>query len=216
VEVWPARTNAAFLARCLRDADFQAARIDTGFIDERLPALVAPPTAAPPAEAVGALDAPPPGGSAWSPETGARGFRLGAEARLTATLRIDGALAEAPFAFGDASVVRLADGDVIAFADGAALRLSRGGASGSDGGAAVSDGTVRTPMPGRIVRVAVSEGEIVRAGQTLLVLEAMKMEHVLTTPMDGEVLELTAAEGDQVTDGVVVARITARTGQTPA
>jgi 3-methylcrotonyl-CoA carboxylase alpha subunit len=209
VEVWPVRTNAAFLARCLADPDFRAGRIDTGFIEARLAALTDATTAAPAPDAVGALDPPPVGGSAWSPAAGATGFRLNGGTRTTASLRVDGALTQAPFAFGPADVVRLGDGDLIAFSAGAAIRLSRGGADGADTGAAAFDGAVRTPMPGRIARVAVANGDEVRAGQTLVVLEAMKMEHVLTTPAAGRILEVTVREGDQVVDGLVVVRLEA-------
>jgi 3-methylcrotonyl-CoA carboxylase alpha subunit len=216
VEVWPVRTNAAFLARCLAEPDFLAGRIDTGFIEARLAALTAPPTAVPSPEAVGALDPPGPGGGAWSPAGVARGFRLGAPARTTASVRVDGVLAELPFAFGAAEVVALEDGDVVAFVGGAAVRLGRGGAAGTDGGAASVDGAIRTPMPGRIVRVTVAVGDAVRSGETRVVLEAMKMEHALAAPADGRVAELAAREGDQVVEGLVVARIDTGAAATPA
>ncbi|PZS37921.1 MAG: acetyl/propionyl-CoA carboxylase subunit alpha [Pseudonocardiales bacterium] len=57
-------------------------------------------------------------------------------------------------------------------------------------------GAVRTPMPGTIIAVDVVEGQQVTAGARLLVLEAMKMEHVLTAPIDGVVRELRARPGD--------------------
>jgi 3-methylcrotonyl-CoA carboxylase alpha subunit len=217
VEVWPVRTNAAFLAKCLAEPDFLAARIDTGFIEARLAALVAPPQTPPPPEAVGALDPPPPGGVAWSPATGARGFRLNGPPRATAVVRRDGAPADLPFAFGVAAeVIRLADGDVIAFAGGAAVRLSLGGAGGSDTGAMAFDGAIRTPMPGRIARVAVSAGDAVRAGETLVVLEAMKMEHALASPVDARVIAVAARVGDQVVENLVVVRLDTGGAATPA
>ena len=56
-------------------------------------------------------------------------------------------------------------------------------------------------MPGRVTAVEVAEGETVAAGQRLLTLEAMKMEHALTAPFDGIVAELSAAAGQQVSEG---------------
>jgi acetyl-CoA/propionyl-CoA carboxylase biotin carboxyl carrier protein len=59
-------------------------------------------------------------------------------------------------------------------------------------------GPVLAPMPGTVTAVHVTDGEAVTAGQTLLVLEAMKMEHRLTAPADGTVRDLSVAAGDQV------------------
>jgi acetyl-CoA/propionyl-CoA carboxylase biotin carboxyl carrier protein len=59
-------------------------------------------------------------------------------------------------------------------------------------------GAVRAPMPGTIIAVDVAEGQQVTAGARLLVLEAMKMEHVLTAPVDGVVRELRARPGSTV------------------
>ncbi len=53
-------------------------------------------------------------------------------------------------------------------------------------------------MPGKVIAVDVSEGDTVIAGQRLMVLEAMKMEHALTAPFDGTVTELNASVGGQV------------------
>ena len=61
-----------------------------------------------------------------------------------------------------------------------------------------SGGPVLAPMPGTVTAVHVSEGEAVTAGQTLLVLEAMKMEHRITAPTDGTVRDLSVGAGDRV------------------
>jgi acetyl-CoA/propionyl-CoA carboxylase, biotin carboxylase, biotin carboxyl carrier protein len=66
------------------------------------------------------------------------------------------------------------------------------------GDAGVADATVRSPMPGTVLAVHVTEGGQVTAGQPLLIVEAMKMEHVVTAPADGVVTELTARVGQQV------------------
>ncbi len=64
---------------------------------------------------------------------------------------------------------------------------------------------VRPSMPGRVVRVAVNRGDVVRRGQTLVVLEAMKMQNEIASPGDGVVRGVGVAEGETVTaDRVVV------------
>ena len=64
--------------------------------------------------------------------------------------------------------------------------------------AVASGGPVVAPMPGTVTAVHVTDGEAVTAGQTLLVLEAMKMEHRVTAPTDGTVDGLSVGAGDQV------------------
>ena len=70
-------------------------------------------------------------------------------------------------------------------------------ASARDDGAA-GDGVVRSPMPGTVRAVQAVVGEKVSAGQPLLIVEAMKMEHTLNAPVDGVVTELTVLPGQQV------------------
>ncbi|MEZ4223967.1 MAG: biotin/lipoyl-containing protein [Polyangiaceae bacterium] len=71
-------------------------------------------------------------------------------------------------------------------------------ASMHGGGAASDDGTVKSPMPGKIVKVLVGEGQDVEAGQAVIVVEAMKMENELAAPRSGQVKRLHVAEGDTV------------------
>lgn len=63
------------------------------------------------------------------------------------------------------------------------------------------DGKITAPMPGTIVSVEVAVGDRVSAGQTLVVLEAMKMEHVISAPGDGSVTVLTVRVGDRIDEG---------------
>ena len=65
---------------------------------------------------------------------------------------------------------------------------------------------VAAPMPGRVVSIAVSVGDAVSAGQTLLVVEAMKMEHGLKAPADGTIDWIGCKVGDQVSEGVELVR----------
>ncbi len=69
----------------------------------------------------------------------------------------------------------------------------------------VSEGSALAPMPGTVVRVGVAKGEAVGAGQVLVVLEAMKMEHAVHAASAGTVVEVDVSEGDQVETGRVLA-----------
>jgi propionyl-CoA carboxylase alpha chain len=69
----------------------------------------------------------------------------------------------------------------------------------------VATGSLLAPMPGSVMSVAVAAGETVSAGQTVLVLEAMKMQHTVAAPHDGVVTDLPVAVGDQVAAGAVLA-----------
>ncbi len=93
------------------------------------------------------------------------------------------------------------------FVDGehAAWELRRHSARAAAGGGAQD--SVRAPMPGRIASLPVQAGQQVRAGQTLVVLEAMKMEHSLQAGDDGVVDAVLVAEGEQVADGALLLRM---------
>ena len=62
-------------------------------------------------------------------------------------------------------------------------------------------------MPGTIVRIAVKAGDSVRSGDTIVVLEAMKMETEIKAPQDGTISSLAVAQGDQVATGQIIAWI---------
>ncbi|SDG26103.1 acetyl/propionyl/methylcrotonyl-CoA carboxylase subunit alpha [Thalassobaculum litoreum] len=67
--------------------------------------------------------------------------------------------------------------------------------------AAEAGGRLVAPMPAKVASVAVSEGDAVKKGTTLIVLEAMKMEHTISAPADGTVAGLPVAAGDLVEEG---------------
>jgi len=70
------------------------------------------------------------------------------------------------------------------------------------GGAAGSSGlSVKSPMPGKVVRILVSEGQAVKRGQGVIVVEAMKMQNELQALVDGVIREIKVAEGDGVEGG---------------
>lgn len=66
-------------------------------------------------------------------------------------------------------------------------------------------GSLLAPMPGNVVRIEAAQGDPVTAGQPVLVLEAMKMEHLIAAPSAGVIAELRVAQGDQVDAGDVLA-----------
>ena len=77
----------------------------------------------------------------------------------------------------------------------------------------VAAGSLLAPMPGSVVRIAVTAGDTVRAGQPILWLEAMKMQHQINAPADGVLAELPVREGQQVEVGTVLAVV--ETGDAP-
>jgi excisionase family DNA binding protein len=81
----------------------------------------------------------------------------------------------------------------------------RHAAAASESGSA----SLSAPMPGRVVAVRATAGDVVEADQVVLVIEAMKMEHAVVSPMDGLLAELLVDEGQQVERGDLVAEIRA-------
>ena len=69
------------------------------------------------------------------------------------------------------------------------------------------DGGLTAPMPGTILEIHVKTGQRVREGQTLLVMEAMKMEHRIQAPKAGEVVSLNFSEGDRVDMGTTLVEL---------
>ena len=70
-----------------------------------------------------------------------------------------------------------------------------------------ADGRVKPPMPGKIVEVKVKEGQAVKEGDVLLVLEAMKMQNDLKSPMAGTVAKVHVQEGSNVEASTVLLEI---------
>ncbi len=118
----------------------------------------------------------------------------GSQGRHTVRVRLDGT--------DTTATVIVRHQDVHVFLDGSVTILNMHDAvehaqdEGSDHG-----GSLTAPMPGKIIALAVKAGDTVKSGDTLLVMEAMKMEHTITSPIDGTVTEVFFGTGDQVTDG---------------
>jgi acetyl/propionyl-CoA carboxylase alpha subunit len=80
-------------------------------------------------------------------------------------------------------------------------------------GSAVEQGSLVAPMPGNVIRLGAAIGDTVTAGQPLIWLEAMKMEHTITAPTDGVLTQLDVTTGQQVDVGAVLARVEAPQSQ---
>ena len=235
VEVYPVKTNAAFLAKCASHPDFIDGAIDTGFIEARLEeltdrAFTDAPTLAAISHRLEAFMEADFKKDVWeSAPSRLLGLRLNSpRAAMHLPMNVDGKTVPLRVALaggtGDDWSWDITVHDGQALDDVTGLPTTYGGDplyvfEGGDvqevdfsyrGGAAhaaASDGAILSPMPGKIVSVAVEAGQAVTKGQTLLILEAMKMEHALAAPFDGVVAQLSATAGGQVSEGVVLARL---------
>jgi len=213
VEVWPVKTNAAFLARAAADPDFRAGQVDTAFIPSKIDSLV--PDTAPSGDiwnmAAAAMLASDFGTESHvgDPWRALQGFRANAAPDRSVALRHGGEtrLVECGWDAPVAGVATAHGETMLVFSEGQAFAFTLPGAGGGAGGGAASDGTMLSPMPGRVISVEVRQGDAVAKGRKLLTLEAMKMEHSLVAPFDGIVAEINASEGAQVTEGTLLVRV---------
>ncbi len=202
VEIWPVHSNASFLARTLRHPDFLAAAVNTGFIERHAEDLVpsGEPTEAVLQAAATAL-LPQQSQDVWTMLTG---FRLNAE--IDRQISVD--VGKRPYLVQVNSVqltVRTENG--VVFHDGEAWEFGAPRAGQNANGSGSGDGAIIAPMPGIIIAVSVAKGDLVKRGQPLVAIEAMKMEQVLHAPFDGTVAELKACQGSQVVEGTLLVRI---------
>jgi len=226
------RSNAGFLAGLLRAEEFRAGRHDTGSVERHLAALAAAPRgldrAAAAAGALALLGREGPAAEATpdpSPWDARDGFQLGGPRELTLPLEVDGAgeTATVSYRSGAASVTVEGEGpagDAVVVGTADAAYVSRRGrqtvvrletVDPFDIAHLGEGGRVVAPMHGKVIEVVVAAGEVVRKGQRLAVIEAMKMEHALTAPVDGTVAELGVRAGSQVAEGELLMTIAAAT-----
>ena len=135
-------------------------------------------------------------------EGGEQHFEIDELGPDTIRFRTDGVMASAKFLRDGDRLHVLYRGATIAVRD---LTLAAPVSAAAAGG----DGKVRAAMNGRVVALLVKPGEQVAAGQPVMTLEAMKMEHVHTAGVAGTVSAIDVAEGEQVTTGRIVVEIAA-------
>ncbi len=70
-------------------------------------------------------------------------------------------------------------------------------------------GTLTSPMPGKVVKIMVAEGDLVEEGQTLLILEAMKMQNEYKSPLNGKLTKIFVQEGAAVETGAPLVMVVA-------
>ncbi len=213
VEVWPVKTNAGFLARCLEAPDFIAGDVDTGFIERNLATLTAEGQPSPAALAgagqAALMEADTGEDSPWRRLAG---FRLNAAPETAVRLFLAGkpVMADAAASAAERASLITPDGEIVVFESGDAFVFSSHPPADDHEGAA-SDGQVRSPMPGKVTQLSVKAGDMVTKGQAMVTLEAMKMEHALAAPYDGTVEAVTVALGDQVSEGAALVKLAAAT-----
>ncbi|WP_411145587.1 biotin carboxylase N-terminal domain-containing protein [Streptomyces sp. x-80] len=232
-------TNAGFLRRLLAHPDVVAGVLDTGLVEREAAGLVVrevPPEVYAAAAAVrqAALEPAVPDGGWRDPFAAPTGFRLGGEAAPTRHwLRVAGHDPVPCDVRPDAGAGQVTPDQVRVTVDGVQHTFHRAGDwLGRDGdawhvqdhdpvaatlrgaaGAHTAD-ALTAPMPGTVTVVKVAVGDEVTAGQGLLVVEAMKMEHVIAAPHAGTVTELDVTAGATVAMDQVLA-VVAPHGTTP-
>ncbi|WP_128375045.1 acetyl/propionyl/methylcrotonyl-CoA carboxylase subunit alpha [Streptomyces cavernae] len=217
-------TNRDLLVRSLRHPEFTEARMDTGFYERHLDELTAPVTDpyAPLAAALADAHGRSRFGGGWRnlpSQPGTKRYLMaGEEHEVRYRHTRDGLTAEAE----DVTVVHADTGRVVLEIAGVrrTFEISRHGDQVyvntttltalprfPDPTADRAPGSLLAPMPGTVVRVAegLAEGAKVEAGQPLLWLEAMKMEHRVAAPASGTLTALHAVPGQQVEVGALLA-----------
>ncbi|WP_374168977.1 biotin carboxylase N-terminal domain-containing protein [Microbacterium sp. WHRI 7836] len=216
-------TNIAFLRMLCQDARVIEGDLDTGLIESLLPLETVKPSASQLAAARDAASDPPASVRTSPLWRELPGWRLGTQDAPHApfvALTDDGdevELDEASPSPSRAGVLAAVDaeGAVWVAEEGRTIRLRpldrrqrmQRRLSARDAGAAATEPEGRAPMPGSVVAVHVTDGDTVSAGEALVSIEAMKMEHPVLAPHDG-VVHLLVAVGDQVRRDQPVARVT--------
>lgn len=201
--VYPIKTNARFLANCLSHPSFVAGEVSTNFISQESETLFYENAISEDLESLSFAMAP----SVESTDFAASdGWRLNQPFRTTFYRMLNGE--EIALNFKPSSQTlkshikrsRVPKGDVV-FIDGLTYLLENMAATSSG---AIGGNTLTASMPGKIIAVNAKAGDAVKAGDPLIVMEAMKMEMTLEAPRDGIVAEVNFETGALVSDGEIL------------
>ncbi len=216
-------TNVAFLKALADHAGFGRGDVDTGLIDRELDMLVAQPEMSPQlmaqaalitADLLGAHD-PKTGFTLWAPldrtirfETGdvvIKSHSVDHHTIVVSDHAVDARLGRHGWTFdGERAVAFARHGAHVTLFDGIGQKLTMIDALDVDTSGGAGGNVIEAPMPGLVTQVAVKAGDAVSEGDRLVVLEAMKMEHVMRAPRDGVVATLAVSQDDQVEAGAML------------
>jgi 3-methylcrotonyl-CoA carboxylase alpha subunit len=199
-------SNTGFLRRCALSDEFAAGTHHVNWIGENLDQLAAVPDAHRAASLAAVASILLDDEGAASPWDLHDGFRLNALPRRSVLLAADGA---ATFVDADAPLAEEAPFPLVTDLSPRRFAVTSGGDTflvtipefSADADAALGGDSVKAPMPGKVLSVLARPGAQVTRGDTLAVLEAMKMEHALTAPRDGTIEAVHASAGQQVSEG---------------
>ncbi|MEM0943326.1 MAG: biotin/lipoyl-containing protein, partial [Pseudomonadota bacterium] len=226
-------TNVSFLSALAAHPGFAAGQVDTGLIERDLEGLLPAADPPPEARAVAAMAALGLGEAGTGGPFQTLGpWRLWGAAEMAVPFadgeaQVQAKTHGAEVFWGDHAVTLtrdgpgrytsdgrsftadavVGDGQVTVFIAGAAHRFDLTDPLATTAEAEAGGDSLIAPMSGLIKKVSTQVGAEVQAGQPLIVMEAMKMEHTLTAPRDGSVESLPTAEGDQVEEGALLLRL---------
>ena len=202
-------SNAGFLRRCALSDAFAAGAHHVNWIGEHLDALAAVPDAHRAAALAATASMLLDDEGAVSPWDLHDGFRLNSVPNRHVLLAADG---HAELIDADAPTGEETPFPLITDLSPRRFAVTCGGDTflvtipefSADADAALGGNVVKAPMPGKLLAVSAKPGATVARGDTLAVLEAMKMEHALTAPRDGVIEAIHATAGQQVAEGDVL------------
>ncbi|MEO1474230.1 MAG: biotin/lipoyl-containing protein, partial [Pseudomonadota bacterium] len=205
--------NIGFLARCAVSNEFAEGTHHVNWIAEQGDALTKPPSDHQHASVMAVCDVQLDDTGHPDPWARRDGWRMNMMPRTTASVAVA----------DDADVL---DPDEYPAPDGVPLPLitdlsprryaaTTGGDStlvvvpdfDAEAEALAGGDQIAAPMPGKLVSLAVKAGDVVAKGDTVAIMEAMKMEHTLTAPRDGTIEAVSVSAGEQLTEGAVIASL---------